>query len=118
MGSGGVRRWFVRQAFQTSRTALTQPSISQLFLGWEVSVGSLGGGEAWGFYGYLGVSAPDHFAACCYHAEFTEGNALDVAFTSGGVWGRAYLTLHSMIVPLLKTPNCVYMGFCGFCATG
>ena len=34
-------------------------------------------------------------------------------------WGgmRAYLTLHSIIVPLLSTPSCVYMGFCGFCVS-
>lgn len=27
---------------------------------------------------------------------------------------RAYLTLHSIMVPLLSTPSWVYMGFCGF----
>ena len=32
-----------------------------------------------------------------------------------GDQGNVYLTLHSIIVPLLSTPNWVYMGFCGFC---
>lgn len=27
---------------------------------------------------------------------------------------RAYLTLHSITVPLLRTPSWVYIGFCGF----
>ncbi len=75
-------------------------------------------GEA---YGYLGVSAPDYFAACCYHTQFTVGVRVRYGL-SIVEWGlgrmRAYLTLHSIIVPLLSTPNCVYMGFCGFCVWG
>ena len=35
-----------------------------------------------------------------------------------GMGKMAYLTLHSIMVPLLRTPSWVYMGFCGFCVLG
>ena len=37
-------------------------------LGAGSQCGVVGGWGGVGIYGYLGVSAPDHFAACCYHA--------------------------------------------------
>ena len=35
-----------------------------------------------------------------------------------GEKGKGGIPLTSIIVPLVKTPSCVYIGFCGFCRQG
>ena len=61
----------------------------------------------------LGPFSPYHFSSCCDKSQFTDIDFNLVAIFNQLQCARAE-RLRLTIVPFVKTPSCVYIGFCGF----